>query len=67
MSAPVADNGKIVDDGYGVYPWFFNDSDPCTMETGVKSVSPSVLPFSLGGAEVDSLTARDSRLNPVSL
>ena len=63
---PIAETGNSVDDGYGVYWRFFKDSGSCTMETGVKSRFPSALPFSLeGGAEVGSLTVRDSRLNAV--
>ena len=62
------DDGNITDDGYGVYSRFFNASDPCTMDVGVKSVYPSPLPFSLaaGRGGVGPLTARDSRFNAVS-
>jgi hypothetical protein len=60
--------GNVVDDGYGVYSRFFNASDPCMMDTGVKSVYPSPLPSSLvvGRGGVGPLTARDSRFNAVS-
>ena len=63
----MADDGNIVDDGYGVYSKFFNASVPCTMDTGVKSVYPSPLPFSLEGrGDVGPLTAIDSRFNAAS-
>lgn len=64
----MADNGNNADDGYGVYSRPFDGSDPRRMEAGKRSVSAPTLPFSLvAGAEVGSLTARDNRLNKVSL